>query len=204
MPVRIVVMSYGGQGRVIMDACLAAGLTVTGVLDDSTEGPDQNGVPVLGVPDAWREHPEASFVVAMGDSAMRVRLAREMLEAGRTVEGVIHPAAYVSPLASIGRGVAVLANATVHPNATLGDFSIVNANASVDHDVTLGEGAQVGPGVTLPGGVKVLEGAFLGAGVIVLPNVTIGRGAVVGAGAVVTRDVPDGVTVVGNPARPRG
>ncbi len=33
------------------------------------------------------------------------------------------------------------------------------------------------------------------------PGVTIGRDTVVGAGAVVTRDLPDGVLAVGNPAR---
>ena len=43
--------------------------------------------------------------------------------------------------------------------------------------------------------------AAVGTGAIVLPGVTIGAGAMVGAGAVVTADVPDGVTVVGNPAQ---
>lgn len=43
--------------------------------------------------------------------------------------------------------------------------------------------------------------ASVGTGAIVLPGVVIGAGAMVGAGAVVTADVPDGVTVVGNPAR---
>ena len=44
--------------------------------------------------------------------------------------------------------------------------------------------------------------AAVGTGAVILPGVTIGVGAIVGAGAVVTRDVPDGSTVVGNPARP--
>ena len=43
--------------------------------------------------------------------------------------------------------------------------------------------------------------AAVGTGAVILPGVTIGVGAIVGAGAVVTRDVPDGATVVGNPAR---
>ena len=44
--------------------------------------------------------------------------------------------------------------------------------------------------------------ASIGAGAVILPGVTIGSGALIGAGAVVTRDVPEGETWVGNPARP--
>jgi acetyltransferase-like isoleucine patch superfamily enzyme len=43
--------------------------------------------------------------------------------------------------------------------------------------------------------------AWIGAAAVVIPNIRIGAGATVGAGAVVVTDVPDGVTVVGNPAR---
>lgn len=54
------------------------------------------------------------------------------------------------------------------------------------------------------GPVRIGDGAWIGAGAIVLPGVSVGRKAVVGAGSVVTRDVPAGVIVAGNPARPIG
>jgi len=47
----------------------------------------------------------------------------------------------------------------------------------------------------------VRRGASIGSGVTILCGITIGENAMVGAGSVVTRDVPDGATVVGNPAR---
>jgi acetyltransferase-like isoleucine patch superfamily enzyme len=50
-------------------------------------------------------------------------------------------------------------------------------------------------------GPTVKDGALIGVGAMLLPGVTVGSGAVIGAGAVVTRDVAEGMVVMGLPAR---
>jgi acetyltransferase-like isoleucine patch superfamily enzyme len=50
-------------------------------------------------------------------------------------------------------------------------------------------------------GITVARGGRIGAGAVLLPGLHVGADALVAAGSVVTRDVPDGVIVMGAPAR---
>ncbi len=47
----------------------------------------------------------------------------------------------------------------------------------------------------------VNEGASIGSGSTILSGVSIGKNVLIGAGSVVTKDIPDGKTVYGNPAK---
>ncbi|MBE3575649.1 MAG: acetyltransferase [Firmicutes bacterium] len=114
---------------------------------------------------------------------------------------VIHPAATVSPYASIGPGTVVLAGAVVNPGTHVGEHVILNTACSVDHDCSIGPYAHLSPGVHLAGGVVVEAGAHLGVGVSVIPRRRIGAWSVVGAGAAVVDDIPPGVVAYGVPAR---
>jgi UDP-N-acetylglucosamine acyltransferase len=72
----------------------------------------------------------------------------------------------------------------------------------VGHDTVIGADCELAPGVVVGGQVTMGDRVKVGVGAVVLPFRTIGSDVTIGAGAVVTRDVPDGWTVAGNPARP--
>ncbi|MFZ1059373.1 MAG: serine O-acetyltransferase [Candidatus Rokuibacteriota bacterium] len=115
-------------------------------------------------------------------------LARLVAHFARWITGIeIHPGASIGRRVFIDHGMGVVVGET----AEIGD------DCTLYHGVTLG-GTSWNKGKRHP---TLMPGVVVGAGAKILGPITIGREARVGSNAVVVKDVPDGATAIGIPAR---
>jgi UDP-perosamine 4-acetyltransferase len=208
--VQVIGLGAGGHARVVIDILQSDGeYEVIGLLDANPAlwQTEVLGVPVLGDDDLLLELYDRGVrhvfigVGTVGDTGPRQRLYEEARGRGLEIVPAIHPHACVSQSAQVGCGPTIMAGAVINAGARIGDNVIVNTGAIVEHDCTIGDHVHIATGAHLAGAVCVGEGVHIGLSASVLQGVRIARNAIVGAGAVVVRDVPEGTTVVGVPAR---
>lgn len=203
---RLAILGASGHGKVIADAAEQLGWKTINFFDDAWPGIEENGPwSVKGNTEALIASLSAfdGVVVGIGNNRIREDKQSKLALAGAKLVSVIHPAAVISPHASIGAGSVVFANSVVNPCAVVGAGVIVNTGAVVEHDCVVGDFAHISPNAVLAGGVTVGHQTWVGACASLRQLISIGEGSIVGMGAVVTKDVEPGLTVLGNPARTR-
>jgi len=197
----VTVFGGGGHAAVVISTLRACSMPVAGICDDAPhlQGTEILSVPVTGVTDDIPDDFAGPAVIAIGNNAIRRKLHLRFPQCLWIT--AIHPRACVDPTAELGPGTVVFAGAVIQPRAVLGKHVIVNTGATIDHDCRIADFAHIAPGTNLAGEVSVGEGTLVGIGSAVAQCRSIGAWSTVGAGAVVVRDIPDGVTAYGVPAR---
>lgn len=201
---KLAVVGAGGHGKVVADLAAALGRYREIVfLDDRAQG-SIDGFPVIGTTlllENSLSPKQYDVAVAVGNNRIRRQIAEKAAALGFSLPVLIHPGAYVSPSATVGQGCVVMAKAVVQADSVLKDGVIVNTAATVDHDCLLDAFVHISPGAHLSGNTHIGEESWIGTGACSRQQIRIGSRATIGAGAVVVRDVSDGITVAGNPAK---
>lgn len=187
---------YGASGHasVVLDCLLSQGVSQFHIIDDD---PRIKSILNFKVYQTHKAKP-IQTIIAIGNNYTRQKLTKTL---DLKYTKAIHKSALTSDFSSIDLGSVVLAHAVVNANSTIGKHCIINTCAVIEHDCMVNDFVHISPNATLCGGVSVGELSQVGAGAIVNPGITIGKNSTIGSGAVVTKDIPDNVVAVGNPAK---
>ncbi|WP_104176607.1 acetyltransferase [Cryobacterium sp. Y50] len=214
MTVPLVIVGAGGFGREVLDVIDAINCAddvpvyeILGVIDSGPSETNLNrlanrGIRFLGSElDARHMVRGLQFVVGVGSPSARRLIAARFATLGVPAATLVHPSSGLGSDLNIGAGSVICAGVQVSTNVTLGEHVHLNANATVGHDSSIGDFASVNPGAIVSGDVQIGMSSLLGAGSVVLQGIFVARNVIVGAAACVTRNIDQGTTVVGVPAR---
>ena len=172
--------------------------------DESIQGTEINGYPVLGKDEDVKNYTDAYYVIAVGASRTREKIVENMrkIYPGFKFGTVIDPNVEISELVTIGEGTIICAHTIITVNISIGSHVIINLDCTIGHDAVLKDYVTLYPSVNISGFTNIGHAAELGTGMQIIQGKSIGDYSIVGAGAVVVKDIPDNCTAVGSPAKP--
>ena len=201
----MILIGYSGHAFVVYGILTAAGKKITGYCDVAEKEYNPFNLTYFGPENtetALQTIQQNGYFIAVGNNGLRKKIHENLAQKNLLPANAIHSSTVIDSSVTIApHGVMIAANATINPLATIGTGAICNTGCIIEHECIVGEFTHIGPGAVLCGNVKIGSGAFVGANAVIKQGITIGKNAMIGAGAVVVKDVPDGVTVVGVPAK---
>jgi len=194
------IIGYSGHSFVCIEIAQINNINVKGYFDQDEKSLNPFKLAYLG--DEVKASNELELFIGIGDNHIRERVFTKLQSLDKRLNiTLIHPNAIVSQSTKIGSSSLLAAGVIVNPFAVIGVGCIINTGVIIEHECEIADFVHIAPGAVLAGNVRVGQGTFIGANSVVKQGVNIGEKVIVGAGTVILNDVPDNVTIVGNPGK---
>ena len=160
---RLLIIGAGGHGQVVKEIAITCGYEFIDFLDDKS-------------PNAVGKINEMSYlapnydgvIVGIGNNTLRKELTENLERIERiSIATLIHPTAFVSGSAIIGKGTVIEPNATINANSKIGKGCIISVGSIVDHDSSIGYFSHINAGAICMAGSNVKELTKINAGEII-------------------------------------
>lgn len=199
---KLIIIGAGGYAKSVLDSIDYYNYRIKGFLDEFSNKEEHLGYPILWHSlDEIAEPEKFFYFIAIGNNERRKNWFDKLVAGGYRMINVVDKSAIISPEAKIGNGCFFGKMSVVNSNATIGNDCIINTKSLVEHGCTVHDHANISTNAVINGDVIIGEGTFVGTSSTTIGQKTIGSWSTIGAGAVVIKDVEDGVTVVGVPAK---
>ena len=179
-------------------------MDIKGFLDskaDAFEGLRGAYPPILCAPEDYEVQPDDVFFVAMGEPKWRKHYAELIESKGGHFYTFISDAAFVNETAQVGEGSYIARWCAVSDNVTLGKHVIMHPYTNIGHDAVVKDYGTLLSDVFIGGYAEVGECSQMSPKSMIIPHKKIGNNVMVGAASVVMRNIKDGLSVIGNPAK---
>ncbi len=188
---RVIIIGYGGHGRVVADIVAACGDLLVGFLDDDITKK------VLGTVAEFDKFSDVEFIIGIGNAEVREKLSAFPVRWYTAV----HPSAVISPSVEIGEGTVVMPNVVINSGAVIGKHCIINSSSNVEHNCSIADYSHISVGAKIGGAVSVGKSTWVGIGAVISNNLSVCDNCLLGAGTVVVKNITQSGTYVGVPAR---
>lgn len=205
---QLVIVGAGGFGREVLEWATACPSyrkewEIAGFLDDrpdALQGFESIGLRVIGTTRDYIPTPKDVFIIAIGHPETRSSLRQRITSKGGEFTRVIHESCSIGRRVDLQPGVILCPRVTLTCDLSIGCNTAININSAVGHDAVIGDDCQLSSFCDVTGHVTIGDRVMMGSRASIIPGKRVGDGSTVGAGSVVVSDVPDSVTVFGNPA----
>ena len=202
----LLIVGAGGFGREVLSYIEDDNplFDVKGFLDSRPDALDATprSVPILGDPLSYVPQPGDVFMAALGDPRMRFKFTATLRDVHHVdFATVVHPSANVSRHARMRHGCIIAPRVGISVDVDIGEFSCIQEYSVIGHDARIADWCQINSHCTIAGGARIGSFTTIHPNCVVTSGAVIGEGVTVAAGSVVMGRIPDGITVLGNPAR---